>query len=52
MALGAQLGVPFADTYSCYCGGTRHCGRCGTCRERREAFRAAGIPDPTPYEAT
>lgn len=52
VALGAQLGVPFADTYSCYCGGTRHCGRCGTCRERREAFRAAGIPDPTPYEAT
>lgn len=49
--LGAQLGVDFAHTYSCYCGGERHCGRCGTCRERREAFLASGVPDPTTYEA-
>lgn len=49
VALGAELGVDFSHTYSCYCGGEQHCGRCGTCRERQEAFRAAGVPDPTPY---
>jgi 7-cyano-7-deazaguanine synthase len=47
---GARLGVPFADTWSCYQGGERHCGRCGTCVERREAFDLAGVDDPTPYE--
>lgn len=48
--IGARLGVDYADTYSCYKGGERHCGRCGTCTERREAFRLAGIPDSTIYE--
>ena len=48
-AIGAKLGVDFAHTYSCYCGGEQHCGQCSTCRERRESFAAAGIPDPTPY---
>lgn len=48
--IGARLGVEYADTYSCYKGGECHCGRCGTCTERREAFRLAGIPDPTIYE--
>lgn len=47
---GALLGVDFAHTYSCYCGGAMHCGRCGTCRERQEAFRSAGITDPTHYQ--
>ncbi len=47
--LGAELGVPFAMTWSCYQGGERHCGRCGTCTERREAFQLAGVPDPTEY---
>ncbi len=47
---GAELGVDFADTYSCYRGGEKHCGRCGTCVERREAFAQAGVPDPTIYE--
>ena len=47
---GARLGVPFAETWSCYKGGDRHCGRCGTCVERREAFHLAGVNDPTPYE--
>jgi 7-cyano-7-deazaguanine synthase len=47
--LGAALGVPFALTWSCYEGGVRHCGRCGTCVERREAFTLAGVPDPTEY---
>jgi len=46
---GARLGVPFAETWSCYKGGVRHCGRCGTCVERREAFEMAGIDDPTSY---
>ena len=49
-ALGDQLGVPFADTWSCYQGGTVHCGRCGTCRERIEAFDQAGVTDPTVYD--
>ncbi|MBO94939.1 MAG: 7-cyano-7-deazaguanine synthase QueC [Opitutales bacterium] len=47
--LGVDLGVPFDRTWSCYQGGELHCGRCGTCVERREAFHLAGIPDPTPY---
>lgn len=48
---GAELGVDFSITYSCYKGGERHCGRCGTCVERREAFSMAGVPDPTDYSA-
>lgn len=47
---GVRLGVDHTLTYSCYKGGERHCGRCGTCTERREAFREAGVPDPTVYE--
>jgi 7-cyano-7-deazaguanine synthase len=47
---GARLAVPFAETWSCYQGGEDHCGRCGTCVERREAFHLAGIEDPTLYE--
>ena len=47
---GAEIGVDYANTYSCYKGREHHCGRCGTCRERREAFAAAGIPDPTIYD--
>ena len=49
-AIGAGLGVDFGHTYSCYCGRERHCGLCATCRERRDSFIAAGIPDPTEYE--
>jgi 7-cyano-7-deazaguanine synthase len=48
---GAALGVPFAETWSCYVGAERHCGRCGTCVERREAFALAGVDDPTAYDA-
>ncbi len=47
---GARVNTPFADTWSCYKGGEHHCGRCGTCVERREAFDLAGIEDPTTYE--
>lgn len=46
---GAELGVPFAKTWSCYKGGHLHCGTCGTCVERREAFVEAGVLDPTSY---
>lgn len=49
--LGAMLDVDFSHTYSCYKGGEHHCGLCGTCRERRNAFIAADIPDPTIYDA-
>lgn len=51
VSAGARLGVPYADTWSCYEGGKLHCGRCGTCVERREAFELAGVPDPTIYQA-
>lgn len=47
---GAELGVEFARTWSCYKGGEIHCGTCGTCVERREAFARAGIDDPTVYQ--
>ncbi|MCZ7469244.1 7-cyano-7-deazaguanine synthase QueC [Agrobacterium sp. O3.4] len=45
-----KYGTPFGETWSCYKGGLRHCGRCGTCVERREAFHLAGVTDPTDYE--
>lgn len=48
---GAELGVPFGETWSCYQGDEAHCGRCGTCIERREAFHLAGCEDPTVYAA-
>jgi 7-cyano-7-deazaguanine synthase len=44
------LQIDFASTWSCYEEGAIHCGQCGTCVERREAFRLAGIPDPTDYK--
>jgi len=49
VSLGAKLGVDFAATWSCYEGGEVHCGRCGTCVERREAFALSGVADPTEY---
>ncbi len=50
VARGSKLGVNYADTYSCYKGSERHCGTCGTCTERKEAFAVSGVPDPTSYE--
>ena len=47
---GRELGIDYAETWSCYQGGERHCGRCGTCVERREALEQAGITDTTEYE--
>jgi len=49
---GNELGVDFSQTWSCYVGGEAHCGECGTCVERREAFLLAGISDPTKYLIT
>jgi 7-cyano-7-deazaguanine synthase len=50
VTLGTKLGVPFQLTYSCYKGKRDHCGTCGTCTERKEAFQLAGVEDPTVYE--
>ena len=50
VSLGDQLGAPLHLTWSCYAGGEIHCGKCGTCVERKEAFELAKIPDPTKYE--
>jgi len=47
---GASMGIDYSETWSCYKGGTHHCGRCGTCVERREALAEAGIADSTIYD--
>jgi 7-cyano-7-deazaguanine synthase len=49
---GHELGVDYSRTWSCYVGGETHCGECGTCVERREAFLLASVPDPTTYLST
>ncbi|MES2705599.1 MAG: 7-cyano-7-deazaguanine synthase QueC [Verrucomicrobiota bacterium] len=51
-SIGGALGIDFSQTWSCYKGGAVHCGTCGTCVERREAFLLAGVADPTVYLAT
>ena len=47
---GRQLGIDYSKTWSCYKGGKKHCGRCGTCIERMEALKDAGLEDITEYE--
>ena len=47
---GKTLGIDYAETWSCYKGGDIHCGVCGTCCERKEALKLAGIVDTTHYE--
>ena len=47
--VGDALHVDYANTWSCYAGGELHCGTCPTCRARKEAFRIAGVRDPTQY---
>ncbi len=47
--LGESLGVPWGKTWSCYAGGEQHCGMCGSCKERKAAFKLAGVDDPTQY---
>lgn len=46
---GRDLGLDYSETWSCYKGGKVHCGKCGTCIERREALAEAGINDTTEY---
>ncbi|WP_288179377.1 7-cyano-7-deazaguanine synthase QueC [Leyella stercorea] len=48
--IGKRLGIDYAETWSCYKGGEVHCGKCGTCVERKEALAEAGIEDKTIYE--
>jgi 7-cyano-7-deazaguanine synthase len=50
--IGDRIGVQWENTWSCYKGGEIHCGSCGTCFERREAFAIAGVHDPTSYAST
>ena len=47
---GKLLKIDYSETWSCYKGGKVHCGKCGTCVERREALQLAGIDDTTEYE--
>lgn len=46
---GKALGIDYTETWSCYKGGEKHCGKCGTCVERKEALQEAGIEDKTEY---
>ena len=47
---GKRLDLDYNKTYSCYKGEEKHCGKCGTCIERRQALLEAGITDTTVYE--
>jgi len=48
--IGSEHDVDYSQTWSCYKGQELHCGACGTCYERREAFRDGGVADPTIYQ--
>lgn len=48
---GKQLEIDYSETWSCYKGGEVHCGKCGTCVERKQALREAGLEDTTQYES-
>lgn len=50
IATGLKLGTPYNLTYSCYRGGEKACGKCGTCIDRLAAFHANGVEDPIEYE--
>lgn len=47
---GLELNVPYELTWSCYHGGEKACGKCGTCIDRKHAFEANGVEDPIEYE--
>lgn len=50
ISMGLKLGVPYHLTWSCYQGGRKACGKCGTCIDRLNAFHANGVKDPIEYE--
>lgn len=50
LRLGVELEVDYSLTWSCYEGGKLACGKCGTCRERLEAFREVNLEDPIEYK--
>ncbi|MFH8609649.1 7-cyano-7-deazaguanine synthase [Streptomyces sp. NPDC018029] len=52
VSLGEELGVPWTETWTCMRGGARHCARCASCWDRQEAFRDAGVTDPTTYRTS
>ena len=51
VAQGLRIGVPYDKTWSCYNGREKACGKCGTCIDRINAFKANGVIDPIHYEA-
>lgn len=50
VGIGLALGVPYELTWSCYEGGEKACGVCGTCIDRKKAFELNGVEDPIEYE--
>ncbi|WP_251978228.1 7-cyano-7-deazaguanine synthase QueC [Salinicola avicenniae] len=50
LADGLEMGLDYADTWTCYLGKEKACGECGSCRERLAAFAALGVSDPLPYD--
>jgi 7-cyano-7-deazaguanine synthase len=46
---GSELDVPFELTWSCYLNGSKHCGKCESCINRKKAFREAEVKDPVEY---
>ncbi|MCO4784733.1 7-cyano-7-deazaguanine synthase QueC [Marinomonas atlantica] len=50
LAAGLAMGLNYDDTWTCYNGREKACGKCGACNERMEAFNEQGVTDPLPYE--